>query len=327
MSGLVSIIIPAYNAEKHILETVDSALSQTYPNIELIIVDDGSTDNTLTLLKGIKDERVKTISQQNHGASFAKQAGLNIAKGDFIQYLDADDLLSPDKIEAQIKLLQDFPNHVAICATVHFDDGTNPYEAPKIIEWFANGSNSPQDFLTKLYGAKYIGPEFGGMIQPNAFLTPIEIIKRAGEWNSTISPCPDEDGEYFCRIVLASEGVVYADKPVNYYRKFINKKSLSGNRSYQASKNLLNSTRLIASHLLSATTSDDAKIGLSRLFWENAFTFYPVFKDLSALAAKEAKNLCPKLKHIPYANGLPLYLSKVLGWRTVKHLQYLKQKL
>lgn len=327
MSPLVSIIIPAYNAETFIGSTINSAINQTYTNIELIIVDDGSTDGTLALLKSLNDDRIKIITQKNRGASFAKQAGLNIAKGDFVQYLDADDLLSLDKIEEQLKLLKDFPNHVAICATVHFENGTDPYTAPIILEWFSAESSDPQDFLIKLYGAKYIGPTYGGMIQPNAFLTPISIIKKAGSWNASISPCPDEDGEYFCRIILASEGVIYANKPINYYRKFANKKSLSGNRSYQASKNLLTSTQLIASHLLATTTDENAKIGLSRLFWENAFTFYPVFKDLSALATKEALKLCPKLKHNPYANGLPFYLSKALGWKTVKYLQYLKQKL
>src|SRR5580698_4662849 len=99
MPPLVSIIIPSYNSENHLAETIKSALSQTWVNKEIIIIDDGSTDSSVQIAKGF-ESNVKVLVQKNKGASAARNAGLKEAKGDYIQFLDSDDLLSPDKIEA-----------------------------------------------------------------------------------------------------------------------------------------------------------------------------------------------------------------------------------
>ncbi len=105
-SPLVSILIPCYNSEQWLAETIESALAQTWKNIEIIIVDDGSTDNSLAIAKSFESSIVKVISQENKGASTARNIALKEAQGDFIQYLDADDLLAPDKIELQVGLLE-----------------------------------------------------------------------------------------------------------------------------------------------------------------------------------------------------------------------------
>ena len=103
MSVLVSILIPSYNAEEWIEETIQSALSQTWPRKEIIIVDDGSTDNSLRIAKEYESNSVKVISQENSGAAVARNKALEYAQGDYIQWLDADDLLAPDKIEKQLR--------------------------------------------------------------------------------------------------------------------------------------------------------------------------------------------------------------------------------
>jgi len=100
-------LIPAYNAEKWISETIESALSQTWPEKEIIIVDDGSKDNTLLVAKKYQSKRVRIISQQNKGASAARNAALKSAQGDYIQWLDADDLLAPNKITAQMRYAEE----------------------------------------------------------------------------------------------------------------------------------------------------------------------------------------------------------------------------
>src|ERR1700744_1176722 len=169
---LVSIIIPLYNAGNYISETLQSALDQTWPNKEIIIVDDGSTDNSLAIAKSFESEFVKVLSQENKGASAARNKGLSIAKGEYIQFLDADDLLSPNKIAAQLEKLNGSTIHVGICDTVYFPDGSNPADFSKTTEWYSNDFDDPVDFLIKLYGGRYVGPQYGGMIQPNAWLTP-----------------------------------------------------------------------------------------------------------------------------------------------------------
>ncbi|WP_443944226.1 glycosyltransferase family 2 protein [Pedobacter sp. AW1-32] len=98
---LVSIIIPAYNAAKTIGNTLDSAFKQTYKPIEVIVVNDGSTDDTLSIVETSKYP-VRLFSTENRGVSKARTLGFMESKGEYIQYLDADDLLMPDKIQRQL---------------------------------------------------------------------------------------------------------------------------------------------------------------------------------------------------------------------------------
>ena len=108
--GLVSVIIPVYNSEKYIERTLYSVFSQTYQEIEIILVDDQSTDNTADIIKKIKanhPEIVYYLEPQNMGAGIARNKALELAKGQYVAFLDADDLWRPEKIEKQVKLLKE----------------------------------------------------------------------------------------------------------------------------------------------------------------------------------------------------------------------------
>jgi glycosyltransferase involved in cell wall biosynthesis len=100
----VSIIVPCWNAERFVLAAVLSALSQTYPNVEIIVVDDGSTDASLAALERVRD-RITLISTPNRGACAARNTGLEHSSGEFIKFLDADDFLLPEAIERQVHAL------------------------------------------------------------------------------------------------------------------------------------------------------------------------------------------------------------------------------
>src|SRR2546427_2427416 len=105
MRKLVSILIPVYNAEAFVAETIDSALNQTWPDKEIIVVDDGSSDNSREILKSFEPAGVRLVEQENRGASAARNRAFSEAQGEFIQYLDADDLLDENKIGRQISRL------------------------------------------------------------------------------------------------------------------------------------------------------------------------------------------------------------------------------
>jgi glycosyltransferase involved in cell wall biosynthesis len=318
---LVSVIIPLYNAGNYLSACINSVLAQTWPNIEIIIVDDGSTDNSFSIAKTFESEKVKLLKQINQGASVARNTGLKQAKGAYVQFLDADDILSENKIEKQVTVLEKNYGCIAVCNTAHFEDGTNPFQCEPITEWYNDGHFEPVDFLIKLYGGPVIGQEFGGMIQPNAWLTPRGVIDKAGFWNEMRSP--DDDGEFFCRAILASNGVCYAAGAVNYYRKFTAGESLSGQRNLEACKSILAITDLKAQHLLGSNSEGVVKTVLSRLYWENAYGFYPAFKSLSKEAENKAKSLAPHFKFQPYRTGVKHFISKVLGWKAVKYIQFL----
>lgn len=106
---LISVIIPVYNGEKTIRETIYSVLSQTLQNFELIVVNDGSKDSTVEIVEGIQDPRLKLFSYPNAGQAMSRNRGFSHAVGEYISFLDADDLWTPDKLEAQLKALQENP--------------------------------------------------------------------------------------------------------------------------------------------------------------------------------------------------------------------------
>lgn len=113
-NDLISVVIPAYNAEATIVETVNSVLAQTYTNFELIIINDGSSDRTLDLLQNIADSRIKIFTYENAGLSTARNRGVERSQGEFISFLDADDCWTPNKLELQIAALE--INHQAALA-------------------------------------------------------------------------------------------------------------------------------------------------------------------------------------------------------------------
>ena len=104
----ISVIIPVYNGERYIKEAIDSVLNQTYENYEIIVINDGSTDNTIKILKNYVN-KIRWKNQENKGVVSAKNSGIKIAKGEYFAYLDADDVFLPDKLELQIKKLNENP--------------------------------------------------------------------------------------------------------------------------------------------------------------------------------------------------------------------------
>ena len=108
-TNLVSIIIPAYNAAPFIEETIQSILSQTYPYWEIIIIDDGSTDNTASIINSLHNDRVKMVRQENAGVAVARNHGLRYTYGTMVVFFDADDLMSPDFLEVRVEALQNDP--------------------------------------------------------------------------------------------------------------------------------------------------------------------------------------------------------------------------
>ncbi|MHC5828034.1 MAG: glycosyltransferase family 2 protein, partial [Nostoc sp.] len=103
----ISVIIPAYNSEKTINYTIESVLNQTFTDFELIVINDGSQDSTLEVITQIQDSRIKVFSYPNAGGNVSRNRGLYRAGGEFVSFLDADDLWTPDKLQSQLKALQE----------------------------------------------------------------------------------------------------------------------------------------------------------------------------------------------------------------------------
>lgn len=121
---LISIVIPCFNSEKYLWDTLESCINQTYKKIEIIVVDDGSTDSSLNIAQKYaeKNNNIKVISIENNGQCFARNLGLKEAKGEYIQFLDSDDLIIPQYIEEQLIAIQTNQADLAICKPVGFNE-------------------------------------------------------------------------------------------------------------------------------------------------------------------------------------------------------------
>ncbi len=149
MNPLVSVIIPVYNSERYIERSIGSVLRQTYSNIEIIIVDDGSKDSTAQIVKGIGDPRIVYIYQENRSQGPARNNAISHAHGEFVTFLDSDDIYSPVKVEKELHFLQSNKQYdVVYCNALHFFTGKpdalykNKGEHPSgnILKWLLSTS-------------------------------------------------------------------------------------------------------------------------------------------------------------------------------------------
>src|ERR1700730_823059 len=208
MKPLVSILIPAYNAETWIADTIKSAIGQSWPRKEIIIVDDGSTDQTLAIARQFASKEVVVVSQNNQGAAATRNHALSVSQGDFIQWLDADDLLSPNKVTKQLEALGENRNLRTLLSS----------------EWgyFAYRTDRAQFLPTSLWSdlvpVEWLLRKMGENqhMQTATWLVSRELTEAAGSWDVRL--LSDDDGEYFCRVLLASEGVRFVSGAKVFYR-------------------------------------------------------------------------------------------------------------
>lgn len=146
---LVSVIIPCFNREKYISDAIDSCLNQSYKNIEIIVVDDGSTDGSVKLIESKYHNKLKLIVQKNQGSASARNTGLFAAKGEFLIFLDSDDWLSHDLIEAHIRTLAKWPEVDISCADAVAIQSDGTLSEIKKSVWPTIPSNPKRLFLLK----------------------------------------------------------------------------------------------------------------------------------------------------------------------------------
>ena len=320
---LVSVIVPMYNVERYIASTIQCVLDQTWKYIELIIVDDGSTDRSFSIAKEFKDQRIKIIQQQNQGAAIARNTGIKHASGDFFQFLDGDDLLSEDKIENQVELLLKRPAYVSVSSTIHFNnnDSIAKQVPSKYEQYFLKSSDDPADFLTHLWGGY---TSYGSMIAVHSWLTPKSIIVKTGFWNEALTL--DDDGEYFARVVLNSKGIIYSDQGFSYYRKQKGN-TLSRINSEAKIKSMLDAALIKKKILTEKTNMFPAQLALYKLLMDVAIKSFPQYPSVYKIALKELPLISPK-KYEPSIGGPKIQkIAMLFGWKTARIIQYiLKQK-
>lgn len=298
---LVSIIIAAYNAEEFVLSTIESILNQSFKDLEIIIVNDGSTDNTLEILNNISDERITILSQQNFGQDAAFNFGYRKSKGAYIKFMDADDLISPMMVEIQMQILSGAKDYIAYGEWARFYDN-KPEEAnfEKLDYW---KDMQPIDFL--------VAREEGIMLQCGIMLIPRAIIELSGLWDERLILL--NDTEFYTRVILKSKGIKFSEGARLFYRSG-RASSISSGKALKFYESTYLSINLMGELLLKHEDSIRTRSLISNYFLIQYFQFYPKF---SGLGKKHEQ----KIKQYGYASikadGGLLFKSirNIAGWK------------
>jgi glycosyltransferase involved in cell wall biosynthesis len=275
-----SVVIPCYNAEAWVAEAVDSCLKQTLSGIEIIVVDDGSTDGSRKILEQYGD-RIQLVVQSNQGGCCARNVGFKQSRGEFIQFLDADDFLLPNKIERQRDCLLNSN------AEVVYGDWRYQHHEPDQRIWLGEPvvSEEQEDVLCSLLR--------GWWVAPVATLYRRNVVEEVGGWDETLRAAQDRD--FFTRVAMHSKRIVYQPGCDSIYRRYGNVTVSTSNkerfvRSHQ--KVLEKSELLLAAN---ERLSDSYKRAIATSYLWLARCSNPVDPQLAQLCVQRSQLLDPTI--------------------------------
>jgi glycosyltransferase involved in cell wall biosynthesis len=206
-AGLVSVMMPAYNASRFIARAVRSLIGQTYPDWELIVVDDGSTDGTGDIARGVRDPRITIVRQVNRGEAASRNAALALAGGEFVAFLDADDIFFPDHLHVMVHHLSRHPDHAGVYA-----DG-----------YYVSDDETRLGTFSGRRGTRPSGPLFDQVVLRSDIVAPplsvvlrLDVVRRQGlRFDEDIGLGTDWD--FFTRVAETGD-FGYVDQPTCLYR-------------------------------------------------------------------------------------------------------------
>jgi glycosyltransferase involved in cell wall biosynthesis len=248
-------------------------------DLEVIVVDNMSVDETASIAKRIRDDRVHVFRCDRMGAAAARNRGLKIARGTYIQFLDADDLLHAEKIRLQLNVMSDRdPVYtVASCTWQRFEASLKDSHEVQEKAW---PIEDPLEWLVcSLSG--------GGMMQTGAWLVHRDLVDAAGPWDESLSL--HDDGEFFTRILLKAKSQVFVPDARVYYRSVSN--SLSRRRSRGAVESAFKVCQLRDRHLLAVIDDSRSRSAIATQYAQFAYEFSMTAPDLTALALNRIRQL------------------------------------
>ncbi|WP_428328408.1 glycosyltransferase family 2 protein [Mucilaginibacter sp.] len=305
---LISICMPAYNCGPFIQQTLACLCAQSYSNIEIIVVNDGSTDDTRAQIESITDQRITLINLTNGGAAKARNIAYQHSKGKYIIFFDADDHVKPDFILQQVKKINDLDDVVVLADWGRFygDDfnsfvkEANTYDELFFEDWINDHwhNNDP-------------------MTTPGRVIIPKKIVEQAGPWNESLNL--NDDLEFYSRVFLKAKKILFNHNATFYYRSGI--KGLSSKKGSNAYLSLYKSIQL-STELILAHFGDNAHIKQSCAnLWQGfVHEVYPYENELTRKAEQNIKALGGA--NLPFlAGGYTKTLATLIGWKLTKKLK------
>ena len=303
----VSICIPCHNAGDYLEATLDSLLAQTYDNIEIIVTNDGSTDQSKDILDRYPDLIV--INERCGSAAKSRNRALREASGDYVKFFDADDLLSPEMVERQVARLDGTTNCIASSEWGRFyDDDLLTYQA------------NPEEVWRDMKGADWLVEacvKARPMMQAGMFLIPKTILDETGGWDEELTLL--DDFEFYARLISHCDEILFVPDTILYYRS-----GLAGSLSQRSDRKGAESGYLSFSrgvdHFLAKRDDAEAKKSAAAMLQDFIYTFYPAHPDLLAKATARVSEL-GGTTHEP--DGPPKFqkLRKLIGWKLARRIE------
>jgi len=309
MMPLVSICMPAYNAAKYLDQTINSVLKQSYKNIELIICNDGSNDDTGKVLSKYETyTNIKVLKTANLGQCAAANEAFRHAKGEYIKFFDADDLMNTEHISEQVKRLSTDLNCIVSGQIKRFynDDIITALHEPlanwedlEPIEWLVNENG---------HGL--------GMMQCGMFLIPRHFIDTGGIWNESLSQI--NDFEFFPRILLQARKILFTENAKVFYRSGL-MDSLSNDLSKEKLISAHTALLLTTNRLLQYETSERVKSALSTFWHLWKYHFFLNAPELYKSSQVQLNRLGNHKDSYHQKNGG--LVMRLIGWKNYKRLK------
>ena len=306
--SLVSVIIPCFNCERWVSDAVQSCLNQTYPNLEIIVVDDGSTDKSVELLRSFVP-RIRLETGRNRGGNVARNRGFALSTGEYIQYLDADDYLQPDKISRQVQFLESTNADVVYGDwryRTHLPDGTSYLDEIEV-------SGVQEDVIASLLSNWWV---FLG-----AILYRREVVDRVGGWDETLRAAQDQD--FLRSVALSGARICYQPGCRAIYRRYGAVTVSSSNRDRWVENHSLSLRKCEAALEATGRLTPQYKTALAAGYFDIArapstfgarTTFAIYAKTLDELINK-ILDLCPQFRP-RNETRLFMALQRLLGFRS-----------
>jgi glycosyltransferase involved in cell wall biosynthesis len=305
---LVSVCIPCHNAGRYVAQALDSVFGQTYTNIEVIVVDDGSTDGSKSVLDGYAARGVKLIEEKCGTASRTRNRALQEARGEYIKFMDADDLISPNMVESQVRVLADGNNGVAVSEWGRFyGDDLSTYRP------------DPDETWADLPGPEWLVRSYmraRPMMQAGMFLIPSKLLQKTGGWNESLTLI--DDFEFFSRVISVAE-VRFTKGAALYYRSGLSS-SLSSRKTREARESECESLLLGTGHLLAKRNDAAARRACANMCQEAIYNIYPLHHDLAARLRQRVAE-CGGADIAPSGGWYFGKLRHVVGWKLARRLQ------
>lgn len=309
---LVSVCIPSYNSAAYVQETIDCLLQQTYTHLEIIAVDDGSTDNTRDIFGAIQDKRFTYFMQENKGAAAARNAAFALCSGEYIKFMDADDLLNLACIEKQLEVIRGKTDCIASAPWGRF-------YAPDRSDFALSREKVWKDLPAMDWLIQSLHDTGANMMQPGIFLAPRSVIERAGPWNESLSLI--DDFEYMIRVISHCKTVLFCGDALLLYRSGI-PNNLSGQKTARHLQSAFDSLQLGIGRILNVQDDAISRRTCANIYKRWSYIFYPDEMELFHKIEDKIHQLGGA--DIPLiGSNLISFLSKTIGWKNAKKLKKL----